>query len=197
MESQPAKQDATGSPKSAEKPWGDEERLDHLCQNLHVKAKTKDSPLRKDFIDSWYWQMRNAVRLSDDFKNWYYASVTATAAAAATVPTLIAFTGTTDAFISTILRIVAAVLGVFVAGTATLLGVVEVGNRWRLYRFFAQSLEEAGWDYLKDNREDDKDDNAYHDFVAAIDNSRKWFGRAYLNQVAVLGHGQRKGHEGA
>ena len=130
--------------------------------------------------------MEKVGELSDSFKNWYYVSVTLTAVATATVPTLIAFTGSTDAFTAKVLRIAAAALGVLVAGVITLLGVVEVGNRWRLYRVYAQTLEEAGRAYLADNKEDDKDDRKYNKFVTDVEQAFKEFGRAYLRQVAVL-----------
>jgi hypothetical protein len=66
------------------------------------------------------------------------------------------------------------------------LGVVEFGNRWRLYRAYVLALEEAGWDYLASNKKDDKDDRAYNDFVAAVGKARRAFGRGYLDQIAVL-----------
>lgn len=167
-------------------PWDDKERWRLLKKSVDLKAKTENSPIKKNYVDSWHRQMENAGQASDRFKNWYYVSATLTAVATATVPTLIAFTGSTDAFTAKVLRIVAAALGVLVAGVITLLGVVEVGNRWRLYRGYVQMLEEAGRAYLADNKEDDKDDRKYNKFVTDVDQAFKDFGRAYMKQVAVL-----------
>ncbi len=165
MASQPTQQQADNQQKD-EQPWDDKKRWQQLRHNVRNKAITEqlsgtEQSRREVFVETWYWQMKNAGRLADKFKGWYYISVTLTAVGAATVPTLIAFTGSADAFTAKVLRIVAAVLGVLVTGATTLLGVVEVGNRWRLYRAFGQALEEAGWDYLAGKKEDDKDDHKY------------------------------------
>jgi hypothetical protein len=166
-------------------PWNDEERWRRLRDDVYVRAKARDSPDRERVVDDWYSQMVTAGRHSDKFKVWYYTSVTLTTAAAATVPTLVAFTASADVYTARVLRIAAAALGVLVAGSTALLGVVEVGNRWRLYRVYAQSLEEAGRDYLAGK--DDKD-LLYGRFVTDVDQAFRVFGRGYLNQVAVLGH---------
>jgi hypothetical protein len=167
-----------------EKPWRNEERWQHLRDNVHTKAKTEQSPDKRDFVDTWYWLMRKASKHADAFKVWYYASTGLTTLLAATVPVLVAFTGSVNTSTANILRIVAAALGVLVAGATAVLGVVEVGNRWRLYRTYAQALEEAAWDYLTSDRGDDN--HKYNKFVADVNQARRAFGRGYLNQVAIL-----------
>ena len=169
-----------------DEPWNDKQRWKVLRDDMHKKAETENSPEKRDYINIWYSQMVKAGKLSDKFKKWYYISVTLTAVAAAAVPTLIAFTGSSGAFTAKVLRIVAAVLGVLVAGATTLLGVVEVGNRWRLYRAYVQTLEEAARAYLAGTKADDKDGRKYNKFVTDVDQAFKVFGRGYLNQVAVL-----------
>jgi hypothetical protein len=165
--------------------WGDIEIWQHLRADIDVKAGTEHAPERKHFVKTWYDRLEKAGSLSDHFKNWYYASLFVTSVVAAAVPTLIAFTGSSGSTTSNVLRILAAVLGVLVAAATSLLGIVQVGNRWRVYRSYAQALEEAGWDYLAGS----SDDAGYRQFVDDVARARRVYGREYLKEIAVLQRG--------
>jgi uncharacterized protein DUF4231 len=130
--------------------------------------------------------MEHAEELSDHFKLHYYLWLSLTSLAAATVPVLIAFAGSSDVASASVMRGVAAGLGVFVAATTSVIGVVQLGNRWRVYRTYSQSLEEAGWDYLASR--DAK--AAFPNFVAAVTTARRSFERGYLSQIAILQQSQ-------
>ena len=156
------------------------ERWSRLRAKLVALAGTADG--RDEFVAWWYSDLVKAGRLSDRFKIWYYASVSFTSLAAATVPALIAFTTTGNATTANVVRIVAAVLGVLIAFATAVTGVVQVGNRWRVYRSYASALEYAGWAYLAGP----DGDKAYTDFADAVTKARQAFDRDYMHQVATL-----------
>lgn len=160
--------------------WRDEEIWSHLRDDVAARAGTVNG--RQDFVETWYGRLMKAARLSDKFQIWYYISVALTSLAAATVPALIAFTTTTDATTANVLRIVASVLGVLIAFATAVTGVVQVGNRWRVYRTYAYALEDAGWAYLAAP----DGDKAYTTFATAVTKARQGFDRDYMHQVATL-----------
>lgn len=169
----------------------DEDIWRDLRKNIEVKAKAEQDKDRKDFIAAWHARMVRSNELSDGFKIAYYVTLSLTALIAAAVPTLVAATGSASGTTATVLRVLAAVFGVLVAAATSIIGVVQVGNRWRVYRTYSQSLEEAGWDYLAS----DKDDG-YADFEKAVTNARRLYGREYLNEVAILQTSGSKGNTG-
>ena len=69
------------------------ETLCHTVLRENAKARTAKSTDKQDFVESWYWLMVRAGELSDRFKFWYYVLTWLTTVFAATVPTLIGFTG--------------------------------------------------------------------------------------------------------
>jgi Protein of unknown function (DUF4231) len=175
-------------------PTNDQVRSDfeirsHLLDDVTVKARATHFPQRKNFVSAWYGRMQRANQLSGRFKVGYYLSLAVSSLAAASVPTLIGAAGSSDAQSANLMRILAAGLGVFVAVTTSVLGVVQVGNRWRVYRIYGQSLEEAGWDYLASDGDgsgsSDGEDSGYRDFVKAVTNAHRTYCREYLNHVAV------------
>jgi hypothetical protein len=146
-----------------------------------VTSRAGDSPDRQDFVIDWYERLASARRLASRFKVWYYTSVSLTSLAAATIPALVAFT-TAAGTVSVVLRIIAAVLGVLVAFATAVTGVVQVGNRWRVYRAYAYSLEDAAWSLLAAPA----GDTSWTAFAAAVTAARQVFERSYLSEVAVL-----------
>jgi Protein of unknown function (DUF4231) len=159
-----------------------------LWRRLHdgvvAKAEISAHPDRQVVIDNWYSLMVRKGRLSDRFKLSYYWAIALTSLIATAVPTLIAATGSVGAGAANVIRIVAAVLGVLVAVVTSVIGVVQVGNRWRVTRTLCQDLEEAGWDYLASRQKNA--DEAFHDFFAAVNRARRRYGLDYLSEVAVI-----------
>lgn len=159
-----------------------------------------DSGKRQNFVASWYGLMVNSGQQSDSFKKWYYILVILTSFFASAVPALIGFTNSSDSGTARVLRIVAAILGVLVAVATSVIGIVQLGNRWRVYRTYSQALADAGWDYLASKKthkddlrhrrffgdKDDKDDPGYDRFVADVARARRAFDRDYLHEIAVL-----------
>jgi hypothetical protein len=166
--------------------WRDSEIKRRLRHTVALKARARKNSEQWNFVSGWYGRMERAEELSDHFKLHYYLWLSLTSLAAATVPVLIAFAGSSDVASASVMRGVAAGLGVFVAATTSVIGVVQLGNRWRVYRTYSQSLEEAGWDYLASH--DAK--AAYPNFVAAVTTARRSFEREYLTQVAILQQSQ-------
>jgi hypothetical protein len=152
-----------------------------LRDDVSAKAGVASSAQRRSFVSAWYSRMERADHLSDRFKMWYYVAYSLTSLAAASVPALITAAGSSDAQAAKVMRFFAAGLGVFVAFATAVLGVVQVGNRWRLYRTYSQSLEAAGWDYM----DGDGGESEYRDFVRAVTKAHRTYCREYLTQVAV------------
>jgi hypothetical protein len=151
-----------------------------LRADIMAKADIPHYPQRANFVSAWYSRMERANRLSNPFKVAYYVSLSLSSLAAASVPALIAAAGSSDAPAANVMRLLAASLGVFVAVTTSVLGVVQVGNRWRVYHAYGRSLEEAGQSYAYG-----ADSSGYPTFVRAVNNAFRTYDREYLNQVAV------------
>lgn len=164
-----------------QRPLEDREIWQHLRKDIDDKAQTQGSNQKKNFVKVWCSRMVKAGELSDSFKKWYYISVSLTPVVASAVPTLIGFTGSSSTGVALTLRIFAALLGILVATATSVIAVVRVGNRWRLYRTYAQDLEKAGWDYLASKKTD-----AYEKFVTDVNKVYDRFDRDYLSEVAVL-----------
>lgn len=154
-----------------------------LYHDVLAKASLEDFPDRRNTVSAWYGRMMGASRSSDRFKRVYYWLYLVSALAAATVPALIAAAGSSDATSANVMRFFAAGLGVVVAIATSVLGVVQFGNRWRVYRAYGQALEDAGWAYIETLEADAQ--GAYRDFVTAISKARAAFQREYLAEVAV------------
>jgi hypothetical protein len=161
--------------------WKDQKIWDELREKVAAKAGAN----RLELVNTWYSRMIDAYDKSSSFEIWYYVLVLVTSLLAAAVPALIAFTTTTDKTTANVLRIVAAAIGVVVAVATAVTGVVQLGNRWRVYRGYAFTLEEAGWTYLAaaDN------DKGYGVFAKAVADARRIFIRTYLSEIAALRSG--------
>jgi hypothetical protein len=163
----------------------DREIRHNLLKDVLNKTSAVDGSAQDNFVRAWYSRMQRADRLSDRFKLWYYVSLTLTSLAAASVPVLISAAGSSDVQTAILMRGLAAWLGVFVAVTTSVLGVVQVGSRWRVYRIYGQQLEDAGWDYLANS-----DKSAYDHFVKVVNTAHRTYDSEYLSQVAALQDGQ-------
>ena len=162
---------------------GDIGRFQNLWHGVAAKANIKQRHERVPVVKDWYSLMVRKGALSDRFKLTYYITLAATSLVATAVPTLIAAAGSVDAAAANLIRIVAAVLGVLVAVATSVLGVVQVGNRWRVNRTLSIDLEDAGWQYLASEKNNEE---AFSDFFKAVNWARHKYGLDYLSEVAVL-----------
>jgi hypothetical protein len=154
-----------------------------LYLRVAAKADVAHSDVRTNFVKTWYSRMAKRGQLGDRYKFAYFFLIVINSLAAASVPALIAAAGSSDRSTANAMRLGAAGLGVFIAVTTSVLGVVRIGARWRLYRSYSQELEEAGWDYLSS-----KDgDSGYATFVAEVTKARREYDRDYLKEVADFG----------
>lgn len=69
------------------------------------------------------------------------------------------------------------------AVVTSVVGVVQVGHRWRLYRDYSQALEAEAWEYLNSTEDGPA---AYADFATVVCKSYKAFGIDYLKDVAAI-----------
>lgn len=150
-----------------------------LYRQVADKAQVTQSRERDDFVRAWYSRMIRREQLSDRFKYAYFILLTLNALAAASVPALIAAAGSSQSQAANAMRLIAAALGVLIAVTTSVLGVIQIGTRWRLYRTYSQELEEAGWDYVNSDKA-----TGYGDFVKAVTTARRLYDREYLKDVA-------------
>jgi Protein of unknown function (DUF4231) len=153
-----------------------------LYWRVAAKADIATDEDRATFVNAWYTRMTRRGQLGDRFKNGYFVLLALSSLAAASVPALIGAAGSSHTTAGNAMRAIAAVLGVLVAVTTSVLGVVQVGARWRLYRTYSQKLEEAGWAYLSSKKAAGA---AYEDFVKQVDDARLAYDRDYLREVAV------------
>lgn len=179
-------------PENGKPPTLDEDEIHRaLYRRVAAKADITTSEDRANFVNAWYGRMTLRGHLGGRFKNAYFGLLALSSLAAASVPALIAAAGSSDTTTANVMRAMAAVLGVLVAVTTSVLGVVQVGARWRLYRTYSQKLEEAGWDYLS-SKEDAG--TAYDAFVKQVGDARREYDRDYLREVAVTSeHASRDG----
>lgn len=164
---------------------GDDKIREQLANDVRSAAGAQDDPECTHVVQAWYRRLVRADQLSNRFKLAYYVSVAATSLAAAAVPALIAAAGSSDVNSARTMRFLAAGLGVVVAVTTAVIGVVQVGNRWRVYRTYALDLEEAAWRYLASG----KAESDYRSFVDGVDKARRAYNRDYLQEIATWQHG--------
>lgn len=154
-----------------------------LRDRVSAMADLTGHPERKDFVDTWYGRMERRTQLSNRFKWTYFILLTLNALAAASVPALIAAAGSSHNHAATITRFTAAALGVGIAVTTSVLGVVQVGARWQVYRIYSQAMEDAAWTYV--NNSVTATATAYSTFVNAVDAARRNYEREYLKDVVA------------
>ena len=171
----------TVTPWSPTPGWKDQRIWDELREKVEAKAGAD----RQERVRTWYSRMIDAYGKSSKFEIWYYVLVLASSLLAAAVPALIAFTTTTDKTTANVLRIVAAAIGVVVAVATAVTGVVQLGNRWSVYREYGFALEEAAWTYLASA----DDQKAYDAFAQAVSHARRIFVHDYLSDIALLRSG--------
>ncbi len=102
-----------------------------LYQRVAAKAGIATSEDRATFVNAWYARMTRRGQLGDRFKNAYFVLLALSSLAAASVPALIGAAGSSHTTAGNVMRAIAAVLGVLVAITTSVLGVVQVGARRR------------------------------------------------------------------
>jgi hypothetical protein len=69
-----------------------------------------------------------------------------------------------------------------IAVVTSVLGVVQVGARWQVYRLYSNAMEDAALTYA----EDPADADGYSKFVKAVGTARRNYEHEYLKGVLTL-----------